>query len=73
MEASKAPLAAGNVKSWKANFATGLLAAAAAFIGIIAMTAAPESGITTVSRIDPSLEHVMANEITVYGTSDVVN
>ena len=76
VEASKAPLAAGNVKSWKANLATGILAAAAAFAGMTAKSGSTDAvhtapAISTLPRIDPNLEHVMANGITVYGTPDV--
>lgn len=74
-----APLAAGNVKSWKANLATGLLAAVAAFAGLAqnsapvvrpASTATTTAG-TSYPQIDPKLEHVMPNGITVYGTPEV--
>ena len=83
VKASKAPLAAENIKSWKTNFAIELLVATAAFTGITAMTVASAPGImnavhtapgiTTLPRINSNLEHVIANEITVYGTPNITN
>ena len=77
-----APLAVGNVRSWKANLAKGLMVAAAAFSGIVKDISSTTSGAElntvpvtgmSVPQIDPSLEHVMPTGITVYGTPEVAS
>ena len=83
MKVSKVSLITKNVKSWKINFATKLLIAIAAFTKIIAITIASTLeiikavyialGITTLPRINPNLEHIIANEITIYNTPNIVN
>ena len=82
-----AHLAIGNVRSWKKNLAKGLMVAAAAFallpaISVTRTLPMPEplptsqpltnsTGSTT--SIDPQLEHVLDNGITVYGTPEVAS
>lgn len=77
-----AHLAVGNVKSWKGNLAKGIVLAAAAFAGLVqkpTLHSAPvPTGPATVAestytQIDPNLEHVMPNGITVYGTPEVAS
>lgn len=82
--AEHAPLSAGNTstwkkKSWKSNLAKGLAFAAAAYAAMAQPSdpalrkpsAAPASATSTTVGIDPALEHVMPNGVTIYGTPDV--
>ena len=73
-----APLAAGNTStwkrapSWKSKLAKGaMLAAAAAYTAVTQPMSQKASTGTATVAIDPALEHVLPNGITIYGTPNV--
>ena len=74
VEAHHAGLAVGSPKSWTRSLVKGFTMALAAGVGLQQPPAAPDSSsvqssINTPVSIDPRLEHVMPNGVTVYGRS----
>ena len=74
---AEANLAAENVKSWKKNLAKGIAVTAAAFAELV-QKSLPNTTSTIITetfcpQIDPSLEHIMPNDIIIYDTPKVAS